>query len=265
MKTLRILFLSFAALTFVGASITLADGLKKGNVEQTAQSTAVVFLSLAAPAVAKSEMSEVLGFMAGGLTRAEEHLLAYMQSIGKVDPVTAADYRSGKLRFVNFFGHIRKTISDLSGIQPILDERDNKATGLTNLHQGKLNKGENAVVDRIVIGYATHATETDPKKVNAYDSTISNFPAGLRNGELIIKLDGNRLQDPIPVALCGSQSDSMYGFGKLDSIQLNTPIVLEEQKQIVIELDLPVASFTANEHHVEIFLLGSKTKVRSNN
>lgn len=264
MKNLRIAFLSIALLTFIGAGASTFDSLQKGNTEQAANSVAVAFLALAAPAVAKSELSNVLGFMAGGITRGEQHLLDWLKESGRVDLNTYNDYMTGKLRLINAEFYVRKIITSLSGIQPIWDERTNKATGISNLHQARLDKGVNAVITNILVGYVTHATEVDPKALNGYDSTISNFPAGLRNGHVIVKQDGTILQDPIPVSRCGSQADSTASQGKVDSFELKTPIILEEQKQIVVELDLPVASFASNQHHVELFLLGSKTRVRSN-
>jgi hypothetical protein len=265
MKTLRILMFGLAAVLFTTNSVACVKFVKEGKTEQAVQSFFIVAVAIAVPAAASKQLN-IAGIMGGGLTRAEEHLLAFLTASNKVDPVTARDYQEGRLRFVNFAGYIRKDITAASaGITIILDERDVRATGLCNIHQGKLAKGVNAVVDRILIGYGTSASVTDPKQLNAYDSTVSNFPAGLRSGELIVKQDGAIMQDPIPVALCGSQADSMYSVGKFDSVTLNTPIVLEEQRQISIELDLPVASFGTNNHHVEIFLLGSKTKVRSQN
>jgi hypothetical protein len=268
MKTLRILMFGLAAVLFTTNSVACVKFVQEGKTEQAAQSFFIVAVAIAVPAAASKQLN-IAGVMGGGLTRAEEHLLAFLSASNKVDPVTAENYRQGKLRFVNFAGYIRKSISAASaGITVILDERDVRATGLCNIHQGKLGKGINAVVDRILVGYATTTTAsgiTDPKATNLYDSVISNFPAGLRSGELIVKQDGAIMQDPIPVSLCGSQADSMYSVGKLDSVQLNTPIVLEEQRQISIELDLPVASFGTNNHFVEIFLLGSKTKIRSDN
>lgn len=264
MKHFRIAFLSVALLTFVGAGVSTIDALSKGNTEQAAHSVTVGFLALAAPAVAKSELANVLGFMGGGITRDEQHLLDWLRDSGKVDINTYNDYMNGKLRLINANFYIRKLITGLNGVQPIWDERNVKATGLTNLHQAKLEKGVNAVITRVVVGYSIHATEVDPKAINSYDSTISNFPAGLRNGHVIIKQDGNILQDPIPVSLCGSQADSTAAQGKVDSFQLNTPIILEEQKQIVVEMDFPLASFGTTQHHLEVFLLGSKTRVRSN-
>lgn len=265
MKSLRIIFLSLAAVFFVGGAVSFAESLKANDMEKATSSVVLCSLALAAPAVAVAKgATGVLGFMGGGLSRSENHLINFLESKG-VDRQTLIDYRSEKLRLISAYTYIRKTISDLSGIQVIFDQRDNEVTGITNLHQAKLQKGVNMVVERILIGYGTDAAITDPKLIKAYDSVVSNFPAGLRNGHLIIKQDGSIVQDPIPVCLCGSQADSQAGAGKFDSFQLQTPFVLEEQKQITIELDLPAASFGTNEHHVEIFLLGSKTRVRSGN
>lgn len=264
MKTLRIIFLSLSALLFAGSVAGLADGIKHDNMEQVVNYTAFALLSLAAPAVADPNFKRSLvGFMGGGLSRVEEHLISWLERSGKVDNNTAAQYRSGRLRLVSAFFYLRYKITGLSGIQEILNAQSTKETGITNLHQGKLDKGVNACIDRILVGYATHASTTDPKEMTGYDSVVTGWPAGLANGHIHVKVDGAMAQDPIPLALCGSQADSTVSRGKLDSFQLNTPIVLEEQKQITLELDLPVASFGSNQHHVEIFLLGTKTRQRS--
>lgn len=264
MKTLRILCLSFAALLFAGSVLAVADGVKKDNMEQVVNATALGFLAMAVPAVADRNVYKrtVAGFMGGGLSRDEETLLAFLEQSGNVDQNTLGAYRSGKLRFVDANYYLRKLISDLSGVQPMMDERLNKATGITNIHQGKLTKGENAVISQILVGYATDAAIVDPIN-KTYDSVVSSWPTGLANGHLIIKQDGAMVCDPIPLALCGSQADATSARGMVDSKKLRTPFILEEEKQIVIELDLPLASFAANEHMVEIFLLGSKTRVRT--
>ncbi len=266
MKTFRTLFLAVAFLSLVGSVVSFADAVKKENTEQAMNSVVLGSLAIAAPAVAGKEAFSALGMNGGfSLTRVEQHLLAYLQSVGQVSGQTYQDYITGKLKFINANFYVRKLITGLSGTQVILDQRDVAKTGLTNLDRGKLEQGVNAAIDRIMIGYATDAAIVDPINIKAYDSTVSNFPAGLRSAELILKQNGERLQDPIPATLCGSQQDSFMAVGKVDSYQLNTPIVLAENKQIVIELDLPIASFAANQHFVEIFLFGSKTKVRASN
>lgn len=264
MKTLRILCLSFAALLFAGSVLAVADGIKKDNMEQVVNATTLTFLSMAVPAVADRNVYKrtIAGFMGGGLSRDEQTLLAFLEQSGNVDQNTLQAYKLGKLRFVDANYHVRKLISGLSGNQAIMDERLNKAIGITNIHQGKLTKGENAVISQILLGYATDAAVVDPAN-KVYDSVVTGWPTGLANGNLIIKQDGSMVCDPIPLALCGSQADATSGRGMVDGKQLRTPIILEEEKQIVIEIEFAQASFAANQHMVEIFLLGSKTRVRT--
>lgn len=264
MKTLRILCLSFAALLFAGSVLAVADGIKKDNMEQVVNATTLTFLSMAVPAVADRNVYKrtIAGFMGGGLSRDEQTLLAFLEQSGYVDGNTAAAYRTGKVRFTDANYYVRKLITGLNGVQPIMDERLNKATGITNIHQGKLTKGENAVISQILLGYATDAAIVDPIN-KTYDSVVSLWPTGLANGHIIIEQDGAPVSDPIPMSLCGSQADATSSRGMVDSKQLRTPFILEEEKQIVIKLDFPLASFAANQHMVEIFLLGSKTRVRT--
>jgi hypothetical protein len=263
MKTLRILCLSFAALVFAGSVFAVADGLKKNNKEQVVNATALGCLAIAMPAVADPNIKKsIAGFMGGGLSRDEETLLAFLEQSGYVDPNTLNAYKARKIRFVDANYYVRKLITGLNGVQPIMDERLNKATGITNIHQGKLTKGENSVISQILVGYATDAAIVDPIN-KVYDSVVTGWPTGLANGHLIIEQDGSPVSDPIPLALCGSQADATSARGMVDSKKLRTPFILEEEKQIVIKIDFPLASFAANQHLIEIFLLGSKTRVRT--
>lgn len=262
MKTLRIIFLSFSALFFLGSVAAVADGIKKNNMDQVSKATPMVFLSMAAPAVANYSVRRmVVGFMGGGgLTREEQTLLAFLE--GGVDPTTAKAYREGKARFVDANYYIRKEITGSNGKLQILDERTQKATGVTNIHLGKLQKGENAVISQVLVGYATDAAKVNVADL-VYDSVVTSWPTGLANAELQILQDGAPCCDPIPVALCGTQADSTAARGMVDSKSFRTPFILEEEKQIVITVDFPVASFGANKHHIEVFLLGSKSRVRT--
>lgn len=262
MKTLRILFVSFSLVFLAGSVAAVADGIRHNNMDQVMKATPLVFVAFAAPAVANAHSKKSLAFI--GLTRDEETLYAFLAG-GKADPTTLSKYRDGSVRFVDAMYYFRKLINGLNGVQPIVDERLNKATGITNIHQGKLQKGENAVISQVIIAYATTTTGSgiqDPINV-VYDSVVTGWPTGLANGHLLISQDGAPLCDPIPASLCGSQADSTAARGMVDSRTLRTPFVLEEEKQIKIEFDFPLNSFAANNHFIEIMLLGSKTRVRS--
>jgi hypothetical protein len=264
---LRVACLVFALLLSVGTISAVANGIANDNMEQVMENTPLAFLSLATAGVsargidARSIRKSMSA--AGFLTSTAQFLLEVLEKTNKVDQNTAANYRAGKLRMVNADFYIAKLISDLSGIQLIMDETTTKQTGVCNIDKGKLPKGVNAAIDRIFIGYDTDASITDVKELNNWDSVVSSWPAGLVNGHLHVKVDGQLVSDPIPMELCGSMADSTAGRGKYEGYSLNTPIFLPEDQQITLEVDLPEASFASNEHAIKVWLLGSKTKNKS--
>jgi hypothetical protein len=264
-NALRIVFLAVAALMFGASVYSAIDGVKTGNMEQVIGATAVGAVSLAAPAVADPNVKRQLmkaGFMGGGLSRDEQTLIAFLETSSYVDANTLAAYKNQKVRFVdaNYFFRVDIT-GKKKGQFDLVNETLAKANGITNVHAGRLNKGENAVISQILIGYATDAAIVDSANL-VYDSVVTSWPTGLANGTLHIKQDGAYLIDPLPIALCGTQADSTASRGTIDSKQLRTPFVLEEEKQITIAVEA-AQDMPANKHHIEVWLLGSKTRVRN--
>lgn len=262
-KGLRVACLTLSCVLFAGSVGVIANGISNDNMEQVMDATPLAFLSLATIAAAEPNLKKVM-HLAGFLSPSGQYLIEWLEKSGKLSSDTLSKYKSGKLRLVNADFYIAYQISSASaGITIIMNESTTKATGITNIDKGRLPIGVNAAIDRILIGYVTHASETDPKALANYDSVVSSWPAGLVNGYLHIKVDGQLVQDPIPTELCGSMADTQAGRGQYESYQLKNPIILPDDKQISLELDLPVASFASNKHHVKVWMLGSKTKQKS--
>jgi hypothetical protein len=259
---LRTAFLVVSAAMFVCSAYAIADGIADDNMEQVMNATPLALLSIASPVVAAKNVKFGLRAM-GFLSPTADFLLQVLSKTQKVDQNTLQKYQRGELRLVNADFYMAFLITSLSGIQVIMDESTTKATGVTNIDKGRLPKGVNAAIDTIFVGYDTDASITDVKEFNNYDSVVSSWPAGLVNGHLHIKVDGQLVSDPIPLELCGSMADSQAGRGKFEGYALKTPIFLPEDQQITMEVDLPEASFGSNQHAIKVWMLGSKTKNKS--
>lgn len=259
---LRVACLAFSLMVFAGSVAAIADGISNDNMEQVMNYAPVSLLSLAAPVIASRNVKKSMNF-AGFLSPTAAYLLEILEKTNKIDQNTASRYRSGQIRMVNADFYIAKLITGLSGIQVIMDETTTKQTGVCNIDKGKLPKGVNAAIDTIFIGYDTDSSITDVKEFNNWDSVVSSWPAGLVNGHLHVKVDGQMVCDPIPVELTGSMADSQAGRGKYEGYTVKTPIFLPEDQQITMELDLPEASFGSNQHAVKVWMIGSKTKNKS--
>lgn len=140
----------------------------------------------------------------------------------------------------------RVNLGGLSGKQDLIKPSDVRTVGVTNLDNGKIEKGRVLVVTGISIRSMVDATINGA----AYEA-VSN-DAALANAELSIKQNGkDKLKDyPVRNFVPSSASDRIMG----DVLELPEPFILNAQSHIEAELNL-AAALTANTN-VEIMFHG---------
>lgn len=203
-----------------------------------------------------------MSLLATDLPRAHRFLKAKSSAFPKQ---TQADFAANKVRFADSDINHTADVSEAGGIFDLLRSTNDKEVGISDFDGNKLEAGTNAAIDKIRFAYGKAAKTSNPKATDVAYSTLRNsFPKALLSAKLIIKQDGKTLLK-LPVERFTQGASSQKVQGEEDALNLGTPIVLIEQKQIDIQLEFgPNSNMDAedNVHFCQVRLMGTETMAR---
>lgn len=183
------------------------------------------------------------------------------QVMNQLDQDTKAFLASGELAFEDAFFYVKKNIKGMSGINDLVLPSDSEKVGVRNFDRAQLPTLQNLILQRVIIRYATHASETDPA-LRAFSSKVPGtaVPA-LQNGHIVIEQDDKPIIT-IPVAQALNPAD--FDTVSKEGIWLSNWRLIKAERKIAIKLHcaegLSVA--TGAEHFIEVVLAGTKTRKR---
>ncbi len=196
-------------------------------------------------------------------TREQRFLLSNFKA-NKFPKQTQEDWKNGKIRFIDSDITHTSDISEGGGIFNLLTSTNDKEIGISDFDSNKLEAGVNVAVGRIKIGYGTATAGTSTAAAITYSSDISNFPSALLRAKLIIKQD-NKVLHRIPIERFTVAAASQKVQGEEDVLHLGTPIVLQEQKPVDIQLEfsreLGMEAGT-DDHFIQVRFIGTETAAR---
>lgn len=196
-------------------------------------------------------------------TRAQKALFEYLQRKGQAQ--TDAALKSGALVFDPITYYIRYNITGLSGRQQIVSESTTKQVGVTNIDRGLLRQYYNFCLDKITVRYASAnvVTFNTVQSIAGYSSVLSSMDPALRNGELVVIQNKNTIIETPIIDFGSAAAPTGGGARDFDGGDLQTPKVLEENKQLELWLSLggTVASATNTIYVVEVALQGVQARI----
>lgn len=167
----------------------------------------------------------------------------------------------GAMRLEDGVFYLKANISAGAGTFDLIKTSDVEKVGTRNFNTAELPDLENLVLEEIELEYATHATETDPAKITTYSSKKpSTAVPALEYGELVIE------QDDKPVYSCPI-SDFFQATDVDDKAKKRVPLknfkVIAAGRKFAVKIKFAEGQSiqsAAEQHHVSIKLIGSKTK-----
>jgi hypothetical protein len=174
-------------------------------------------------------------------TRAQKYLAQFLSKFGNA--VTKQAIADGSIIWNPVSYYIRANITGLSGRQKILSSATSKVLGICNLDKGQLAQYYNFCYDAVAVRYVDGGASVNDAvyTLNGYSSVLGSMAPGLRNGELIVSLN-RQVQIETPINDFGSQAAIVGGATRnFDAGELQVPKVWQEQLQVEVEVNLPVA------------------------
>lgn len=248
-----------AGLFFSSPEVVACSGFALVYTLSSAKPFGLAFVSIV-PAIVRDPLN---GQEVPVFTRAQKALFDYLRTKGP--NVTYDAVLKGQITFDPISYFIRANITSLNGQQKILNSATVKTLGVTNFYNsGYLPAFYNFCFDKIAVRYAlVAAANAAVYNTAAYSSVLSSMDPALRCADLIIYQNKNTILET-PIADFGSQA-AITGGGvrNFDGGDLDQPRILEENKQVEIAVNLPLAMNTAanNTAMVEIMLMGVQARL----
>lgn len=137
----------------------------------------------------------------------------------------------------------------------MFESGDKEVIGLSNLDGGKLEKDQHFCVTGIVLLYGTTANGTEDEALVADFNAITGKPA-LVNGVHRLKSASNKnIIDDIPNYVFDTPANGEHRMGYYE---LETPRLIEPQKEIKFEVEVPsLSGIDATKDFLKVFLIGA--------
>lgn len=183
----------------------------------------------------------------------------------QLDSDTQNRLQKGELRLEDGVFYVAAHVSGQGGRQDLVTESVNLKKGTVNFDKSALPKLENMILKTIRFGYANVNDETDPAKVKYSSKIPANMDQAISRASLIIRQEDKILfERPIADIMSDeSERGSNRGYN-LENFRL-----IKGDRKLEIVLDYPegqsvqaAGAAGTPRHHVEVRLIGSKTKVK---
>jgi hypothetical protein len=214
--------------------------------------------------------------------RSENPLIEFFNSEAVQNKISEQDKKelaSGTKQFKTDEVFIRKQLTSLTGVLPVINENDKQAFGITNLSAGAIPAEKNIVVDKIGMRFGYSATPAAPGTIN-YSNAIYNvadtdfdagatatgdtvyarvIPSNIQNAEYFVMVDGNVVDSGRVEELLTQNvtNDGVNGHEK-NYKMLEYPVLLPAGKLLTLDIKYPVdnAVVPAGNYFIEFIAKG---------
>ncbi len=170
---------------------------------------------------------------------------------------TRKNWNAGRVSFTDAEKYIRRDISLSAGMVDMFEDSVSKEVGVTNVSKGRLEDGENLMLERIEVNY-DRGTGITTKTADFAPVTNTDDNA-LYNGELEV-MSGGKSIVRIPVSsFCvpKTQGSPANGFN------LKAPKLIKEKEEIQVRIHFAGTMNTGSDKDIiEVKLIGDSTKIR---
>lgn len=235
----------FAILSLVAIGAGIANDTQ-GKHEVAVRCYVAAFAAVAIVAVsrAKFQRMQELCFLNKSFfsrnddpyTRAEIALMQHLAMNAKGQ--TQADAAAGKLRMRTYVRSFIFEIADaFTGTVDLFTANSEFLEGAIpeEWHGGRLPEGFNVAISHIGLGFVADGAVATPRAAIALATLPNAWPAALRNGRMRVYQAGVVKLEVEP-KFCGPQAASTGRGVEDDGLELQAPVILEEQKATKIEL-----------------------------
>jgi hypothetical protein len=156
--------------------------------------------------------------------------------------------------------YIRKEITGASGIVNLIDSNTAQLVGVSSFDKTKLPAGQQMVLERIRLAYATAASDnTDGVVKQSYSNKYSKVPSVLSSAHLIVTQSGKRIVEiPVQLLLTNDSEEQVLGD---DAYFLQALRLLQPQVDLEIQLKFPegLGMEAGKKHFLEINFIGPRS------
>jgi len=170
---------------------------------------------------------------------------------------TRKNWKAGRVSFTDTEKYIRKDISLAAGMVDMFEDSVSKEVGVTNVSKGRLEDGENLMLERIEVNFDRGAGITT-KTADLAPVTNADDNA-LYNGELEIMAGGKSIIRVPVSSFCipKVQGSPANGFN------LKAPKLIKEKEEIQVRIHFAGTMATSTDKDIiEVKLIGDSTKLR---
>ena len=201
------------------------------------------------------------------LTKGQTLLTAQSQNL---EIETRKNWAAGKIMFADVVKYIRRPITNAAGMVDLFQDIVAKEVGISNISKGRLDDGENLMLERIELEYdmpVTVINDVDPysatiKKSDFAPISILTTDPALMNGELEVVI-GGRSMLRIPVAsICEPKKDVVGSLA--NGFNFKAPKLIKEKEEIQVRIHFAGAMVATALHSqvVTVKFIGDSTKLR---
>jgi hypothetical protein len=181
---------------------------------------------------------------------------------GQLDTDSRAFLGNGELAFEDAHFYVKKEITSMSGINDLVKPSDSEEVGIRSIDRARLPNLQNLILQKVIVRFATHATETDPAKLTFSSKMPSIAIGALINGEIEIAQDGKTiLRLPARSFFNAADVDNVDNEG----VELKNWRLIKAERPIEIKLHCAngeTALVGSEKNHLEVVLVGTKTRKR---
>lgn len=186
----------------------------------------------------------------------------FLEVVGnQLDSDSVKYLQAGELAFEDANFYMKKEITGLSNLVEVIEPSNDEEVGIRNIQGSKLPSLQNLILKRVILGYATDAAITDPAKLAFSAVKPGTAVPALQNGELIIEQDDKPIfRMPVSSLLnpVAPQSLSEVGYS-LENWRL---IKADRAFSVKIRFANGETVDAVAKHHIEVTLVGTKTRKR---
>lgn len=163
---------------------------------------------------------------------------------------------NGEIKMIDSTINFKKEITGGAGAVELVEGKDIKQLGVTDLMNGKLAAGLNFVCNMIKVEVASHATITDPLAL-LFQSTRGACDVSLQHAKLELIQEGTVLFDEAISSLV--EATPTEGASGQIGYHLRNPFSLVEDTPITARLTFPTPMQSTDKFFISVTLGGEKT------
>lgn len=170
---------------------------------------------------------------------------------------TRKNWNAGRISFTDAEKYIRRDISLAAGMVDMFEDSVSKEVGVTNVSKGRLEDGENLMLERIELNF-DRGTGITTKTADLAPITNADDNA-LFNGEIEVMAGGKSIIRVPASSFCVPKADGSPANG----FNLKAPKLIKEKEEIQVRIHFAgTMASSSDKDIIEVKLIGDSTKLR---